>query len=70
MDIGYSPRCAEGGTSQYLSLFVPDRSRRLKPSTARLATLRYDGLRYGAAALDAELGLMNPWPELLRPWIP
>lgn len=141
MDIGYSPRCAEGGTSQYLSLFVPDgnrlrpvvqsqptqgwqvlewdtdansgactqarvdtttlsfalrrsatngwrdldliattepgaaeeqgtHSRRLKTSTARLATLRYDGLRYGAAAPDAELGLMSPWPELLRPWIP
>lgn len=30
MDIGYSPQCAEGGTSHYLTLFVPDKHR-LRP---------------------------------------
>lgn len=30
MDIGYSPRCADGGTSHYLTLFVPDKNR-LRP---------------------------------------
>ena len=30
MDIGYSPHCADGGTSHFLTLFVPDKHR-LRP---------------------------------------
>ena len=37
MDIGYSPRCAEGGESAYLTLFVED-GRQLKPVLKDLPT--------------------------------